>query len=455
MTAPTNFITARTIDRLAKVQGRHPVKDAKGLKLTVKPTGLAYWTYRYRFDGRETELSLGAYIGADPAEELKNAIAAHGEKRALVLKKTDPQGDRHAKRRAPVRAQTDTPTFGEAAEEHLKRRELNLDLRNAKHARQWRSTLEGLPDWFRNMKVTAIEPEHVYKAIEPTWTATPETGARLRTRIEAVLDSARDSKDTHPNPAVLAGWLKTQLGRKRVNKDPILGGRVHHLALPYRRIPELMAKLQTSPNITARVLQYIILTAARSGEALNATWDEIKREYEIDAVVDNKPTNWIAPMWEIPAAKMKMYRRHRVPLSSAALAILKHQENERGANPHIFPGARSMKPLSNTAIEDELKRLGFAKDTTIHGLRASFRSWAKSIGVPPELGEEALAHASGDNTVKAYDRDDVLARRIALMERWAEYCLGLKLLPKPEAVQAPSRSPRTAATRAERLEASP
>jgi hypothetical protein len=179
-------LTAKTLARLARIPGRHPVKDAKGLKLTVKPNGLCYWTYRYRLNGRETETSLGALSDMT----IEAAIIAHGEKQTLVRKKIDPQAGKR-RRHAPDARTNGAPTFGEAAEALLERYPREKEWRSVKHRRQWESTLLGLPEWFRKLKTDAIGPKDVYAAIAPTWAKTPETGSRLRGRIEAVLSPAR------------------------------------------------------------------------------------------------------------------------------------------------------------------------------------------------------------------------------------------------------------------------
>jgi integrase len=424
--AAQTTVTAKTLARLAKKPGRHPVEKAKdqGLKLTVKKNGLAYWTYRYRLDGRETELSLGAY---DNAMGLDEAIAAHADKRALVLKGIDPQEGKR-QRRTPVSTRGDVKTFGEAAEAYLEQCEREQRWRSAKHRRQWRATLMSLPEWFRRLKIPAIGSEEVYKALKPIWDRTPETGSRLRSRIELVLNSTYGPKDDHANPAAMSRWLKDKLGKKRVNKDSETGGRVHHRALHHNQIPALMARLRDRPSVPARALEFLILTAARAGEVRGMTWDELKPDYAED--VAEPIATWI-----VPAFRMKAFRQHRAPLSSAAVAVLEaRREQRKDGDALVFPGARPKKPLINNTLMNELKRLGFAALTTTHGLRASFRSWCKAMGVPFETAEEALAHAVGSQTSQAYDRDDRLALRVELMEAWARYCLSAPLsLPKPEA----------------------
>jgi integrase len=431
MTSPVAEVTARTIARLANEVGRHPVKDAKGLKLKVLDAKRRYWTMRYRIAGHETEISLGAYVGADPAQELKDVLKAHAAKRALLLEEVDPQ---ERKRRPRIVAKGETMTFGEAAEEYLVKYDQG-DTRNAKHRRQWRSTLGGLPEWFRRLKVDAISPKEVCQALETMWKKTPETASRLRGRIEATLEGVRAHDDMRPNPAAWSGWLKTKLGVKRANRDPETGLAVHHRALPHDRIPGLMAELGGRDNAAARALAFTILTAGRSGEVRGMTWDEIKYDYRGD---DNELPEPITA-WIVPARRMKMFRRHRVPLSRAAIAILETQERERGDSPFVFPGARPMQPLVDGTLMALLRSLELGRDTTVHGLRASFRSWCKAKGVPFQTAEAALAHVAGGKVVQAYDRDDQLALRVEWMKLWAQHCLGVPLLP------APRKSPRSAA----------
>jgi integrase len=438
MTKPVAEVTARTIARLANEPGRHPVKDAKNLKLKVLDAKRRYWTMRYRIAGHETEISLGAYVGTDPTQELKDVLKAHAAKRALLLEDVDPQ-ERKRRPRALV-AKGESLTFGEAAEEFLVKYDQG-DTRNAKHRRQWRSTLGGLPEWFRRLKVDAISPKEVYQALETMWRRTPETASRLRGRIEATLEGVRAHDDMRPNPAAWSGWLKTQLGTKRANRDLETGLTVHHRALPHDRIPGLMAELGRRGNAAARALAFAILTAGRSGEVRGMTWDEIKPDYRGD---DNELSEPITA-WIVPARRMKMFRRHRVPLSRAATAILEAQERERGDSPFVFPGARPMQPLVDGTLMALLRGLELGRDTTVHGLRASFRSWCKAKGVPFQTAESALAHVAGGKVVQAYDRDDQLALRVELMEVWSRHCLGVPLLP------APTASPRSAARTAAKV----
>jgi integrase len=225
-----------------------------------------------------------------------------------------------------------------------------------------------------------VEQNAVRRVLEPIWTRTPETASRLRARIEAVLAAAQVAGHIDadkPNPARWKGWLDHMLPNPRK-----LGERGHHPALPYADVPAFMASLSEPSNGptpgAARALMFTILTAARSGEVLNMTWDEVS----FDTAV-----------WTIPASRMKMGKEHAVPLSDSALAILRAQEAGRGNNPFVFPG-RPQRPLSAMAMSMLLRRMKV--DATVHGMRSSFRMWAADVAHAPfEVAEQCLAHVTG------------------------------------------------------------
>jgi integrase len=422
-------VTRHNHAKLAKILGRHPVKGAQGLCLKVISPTLRYWTYRYVLNGRESELSLGAY----PDMALAEAIAAHALRRSDVLNGVDPQGARR-KRRAPSLRSGSPMTFGEAADALFEKR--NGDWTNLKHAKQWKATLglppkgEGdgapakkrrpgvrLPAWFLARPINAIEPETILEVLGPIWKTKTTTARRLRCRIEAVLESTRGSKDDHRNPAAMTDWLRTQLGKPRDYSDPSTGGRPHHRALPFRRVPALMAELEARRTPGARGLMLLILTGARDGEIRGMQWAEIDTAYEIG---DSGVTE---PMWVIPPGRMKARRRHRVPLSGPAIGILERQRAETNSEGAVFPG------LAQQAFFEELKRIAIGGTaahllTTTHGLRTAFRSWCSSVGAPPEIAEDALAHSFGSQVTQSYARPDSPELRIELMSRWADFCMG-------------------------------
>ena len=414
------------LNRLAKTPGRHRIPDAPGLFLRVIDADRRYWTYRYRFAGRENEPSLGPY----PEISLGEAIAKHGAVRAAVLGGTDPLAGKRARRAAAAEAPASvTPSFGEAADDFLDRKESKGLLgKNPKHRAQWRSTLDSLPASFRALRVDRIGSQHVFDALDPIWDKKPETASRLRARIAAVIDFALGPEDERRNPAAWSGWLKTQLGSpKELGKiDRETGERVkrgHHAAMPYKDLPAFMDRLKDAPGVAPKALAFAILTAARSGEVLGMRWDEIDLDHTATATgPDGKDCTVAIPIWTIPAERMKAGEVHRAPLCDAAIAILK----EMREHPFVFPGQRPWRPLSNMALEMAMRRLG-AGEFTPHGMRSSFRDWVgDETHFQREIAEAALAHAVGDAAERAYRRGDALLKRLGLMKAWS-----LFLIPPP------------------------
>jgi integrase len=267
------------------------------------------------------------------------------------------------------------------------------------------------------LPVGAIDTGLVLKVLEPIWTAKPETAGRVRGRIEAVIDwaKARDYR-VGENPARWRGHLDKLLpARSKVRRVK------HHPALPYDELPAFMRALRAQEGISARALEFTILTAARTNETIGATWPEI---------------NLGAKVWTIPADRMKAERDHRVPLSAAALAILKRMAEFR-ENAFVFPGDRRA-GLSNMAMLEMVRGMNErraaagepkwidphqGKEIVPHGFRSSFRDWASErTNFPREVAEAALAHIEGDETELAYKRGDLFEKRRRLMDEWARYC---------------------------------
>lgn len=239
------------------------------------------------------------------------------------------------------------------------------------------------------------------KALEPIWTTKPETASRVRGRIEAVLDwaAARSFRDGE-NPARWKGRLDKLLpARSKVRVVE------HHAALPFQDAGAFMHDLRARPGIAARALEFLILTAARTGEVIGAQWPEIDLR---------------ARVWTVPAGRMKGGREHRVPLSVAVTAILERMARVRESD-FVFPGdQRAM--LSNMALLMLLRCMG-RRDLTAHGFRSTFRDWAaERTNFPNEVLEMALAHVVSDATEAAYRRGDLFEKRRRLMDAWAAYC---------------------------------
>jgi integrase len=242
------------------------------------------------------------------------------------------------------------------------------------------------------------------KAVEPIWHAKPETASRVRGRIESVLDwaSARGYR-RGDNPARWRGHLENLLpNRSKLQRVE------HHAALPYAQMAEFMAALRVQEGIAARALEFLILTAARTGEVIGASPSEIKDD-----------------VWTVPAERMKGGKEHRIPLSAPALEIIEKMKMEHPGN-FLFPGAKRGKPLSNMGMTMTLRRMERG-DLTVHGFRSTFRDWsAERTNFPREVAEMALAHTVTDKVEAAYRRGDLFEKRRHLMASWASFATAPK-----------------------------
>jgi integrase len=257
------------------------------------------------------------------------------------------------------------------------------------------------------------------KCLDPIWTTKPETDSRLRGRIELVLDWAtvRGFRKGE-NPARWRGHLENLLPKKTKVRQV-----VHHAALPYDELPAFMAQLRAQTPIAARALEFTILTAARTGEVLAATAQEIKDK-----------------VWIVPAGRMKGSKEHRVPLAAAALAIVERTTSETAdAGKFLFPGLKRGRPLSDMAMLKLLDRSGHG-DLTVHGFRSTFRDWAaECTNFPREVIEMALAHAIDSKVEAAYRRGDLFQKRRQLRDAWAAFCGAERVSGEVVAMRAPAR----------------
>jgi integrase len=334
-------------------------------------------------------------LGGLPEVSLADARKARDAAERLAREGHDPIDARNAARKPDE----GKPTFGETANALIGAKA--PEWRSSKHRQQWRMTLEtyAAPLW--GLPVDEVAIEAILSTLQPLWQRVPETAQRLRARIEAVLDFAKASGlRSGENPARWRGHLALILPKRQRL------ARGHHAALPFDNVPAFIAALREREAMAALALEFLILTAARSGEALGATWQEIDFSSEV---------------WIVPAARMKAGREHRVPLSGRAASILEKLSQAR-ASEFIFRGQRHGKPLSPTSLEMTLRRMKI-EGATIHGFRSSFRDWAGDrTEFQRETIEAALAHASGDATEQAYRRGDALQKRRALMKAWASFC---------------------------------
>jgi integrase len=401
----TGKLSARKAATLSN-PGRHG--DGAGLYLSISKgaTLRRRWVYLFTRGGRLREMGLGGFPEVPLA-----AARIEREKWAGVLRSG---GDPIGLRKAEKAASRGVPTFGKLADEVIE--DKGAEWRNEKHRQQWMMTLKEYAAPIRNRPVNEIETDDVLGVLRPLWLKRPETASRLRGRIEHVLDAARARGFRQgPNPALWRGHLDKLLPKH------LKVARGHHPALPYQKVARFVGEVRKCDAVGALAIEFTVLTAARTGEVLGATWDEIDLE---------------SAVWTIPAKRMKASRIHRVPLSGRAVAILKELEKIRSGD-IVFPGRKPGRPLSNMSMEMILRRMK-VQDATMHGFRSSFRDWVgNETHFPREIAEAALAHVVGDAAEQAYRRGDALEKRRELMEAWADYC-------KPDLVERKSTIQRKA-----------
>jgi integrase len=388
-----NRLTARAVATATK-PGLHA--DGGGLYLRVGRGGAKSWCLRYMLEGKAREMGLGGLSKVGLADARKKAA----EHRLLLVDKVDPIERREAANSAKKIEAARSMTFQDCATAYIKTHEAGW--RNAKHRQQWENTLATYVfPTFGSLPVAGVDVAIVMQVLEPLWRTKPETAGRLRGRIEAVLDwaRARGFRDGE-NPARWRGHLSNLLpARSKVRAVK------HHAALPYAETGAFMTDLRTREGVAADALEFLILTAARTGEVIAGRWPEI---------------DFAARMWTVPAARMKSGREHRVPLTAAAIAILRRLRGQD--EQFLFPGTKPGQGLSNMALLKVLERMGRG-DLTAHGFRATFKTWAtERTNFPRELVEAALAHVLDDKTEAAYQRGDMLEKRRRLMDAWVEFC---------------------------------
>jgi integrase len=393
---------AGTSNRLSAVEvkgidrkGMH--HDGGGLYLQVSARGAKSWIYRFMLDGRPREMGLGPVNIISLVEARKRAA----ECRRMRLDRIDPIEARRAKHGQRKLEAAKGMTFDACAAAYL---DAHSDSwRNAKHRDQWRNTLSSYASpVFGSLPVQSVDVSLMMKALEPIWKTKSETASRVRGRIEAVLDWATvRGYRTGDNPARWRGHLDKLLpARAKIQKVQ------HHPALPYDELADFMTTLRGEDGMAPRALEFLILTAARTGEIIGTRWDEVDLEEKI---------------WTVPGDRMKAGREHRVPLSRAALLVL-NQMHEIRERDFVFPGGKKGKPLSNMAMLAVLHRMG-RDDITAHGFRSTFRDWAaERTNLPREVVEMALAHTIENKVEAAYRRGDLFEKRRQLMEAWARFC---------------------------------
>lgn len=403
------------VETLVKTTGTYA--DGDGLYLRVNTdAGQCSWVLRYMLHGKARWMGLGPY----PLISLADARNRSRDARRLLVDKIDPISVRQDERAKAKQEVANRKTFAECAADFIDAHKASW--KNDKHAAQWPSTLKMYAyPVIGTLPVRSIDTALVLKVLKPIWNEKPETAKRLRGRIEKVLEAATVAGyRTGPNPARWQGHLEHMLA-----KPSSIRAVKHHEALPYGDLPDFMTELRRQEGTAARALEFLILTAARTGEVLGAQWSEI---------------DLAAKLWTVPAARMKASKEHIVPLSPRAIEILESVRPAGNLGGYVFPGRDGKKPLSNMAFLMLLRRMGHA-DLTGHGFRSTFRDWAGDRSAfDTQTIEFALAHGISDRTEAAYRRGTAIGKRGQLMSHWADYCtspvepVASKVVPIREAV---------------------
>jgi len=377
--------------------GRWSVGGVDGLGLQVTQSGTQSWVLRFRIGARQREMGLGSFptVGLAAAREKARQL------RSIVSDGGDPIAIVQARDSAALAERHTQKTFSEVAERYIAQHERSW--KNAKHQAQWAATLRTYAEpSIGKLLVKDIRPAHVIGVLEPIWITKTETATRVRSRIELVLDyaTARGYREGL-NPARWKGNLDAALP----NASKVAPVR-HHAAVAVKDAPSFIKRLRAQQGMGARALEFVMLTAARSGEVRGATWSEVDLE---------------AALWTVPASRMKSGREHRVPLSKEAIGLLGTLPGDHLPDDYLFPGMRG--PLSDMSLTAVLRRMKVA--ATAHGFRSTFRDWvSEHTEYSSEVAEMALSHAIGDKVEAAYRRGDLLAKRVALMTDWASFLAG-------------------------------
>lgn len=381
MTLEANKIKAMT------APGRY--SDGKGLYLVITEAGTKRWLHRYKCNGRRRDMGLGKFASVSLSEARSLVTDNH----KLIAKNIDPIDERNKPE------STKAPSFGECAKQVIASKRAGWS--NPKSEGQWASSLETYAKSLKRVSVDEISTEHVLKVLTPIWATKNETASRVRSRIEIILNWAKVKEyRAGENPAMWRGHLEHLLAKpSKVKKVK------HHSAMDYHAISDFMAELRTKKSISAKCLQFAILTACRTSEVTGASWDEIDM---------NNQT------WTIPAERMKMKKPHTVPLSSQAIELLESLPNQTG---WLFPSPHYGKHLSNMTMLNLLKRDMGYRALTVHGFRSTFRDWtAEETSTQNHIAEMALAHSLSSGVEKSYRRGDLISKRATLMQLWSNYC---------------------------------
>ncbi len=400
-------LSALQVAKLSK-PGLHG--DGGGLTLQITTTGAKSWLLRYMMAGKPFGMGLGPTHTVSLAEARQKALDA----RKLLIEGINPLVVRRQNQIAGALASARMMTFDQCAEAYILAHKAGW--KNAKHGDQWTNTLNTYASpVFGHLPVAEIDTGLVVKCLSPIWESKTETASRLRGRIESVLGWATTSGyRTGENPARWKGHLDNLLAT--ISKS---GRTKHHPSLPWQRIGAFMAALRAREGVSARAVEFAVLTACRSGEVRGAKWTEFDTAGKV---------------WTIPAERMKAKREHEVPLSDAALALL---ESMPKVGEIVFAGTKNQL-LSDMSLTAVIRRMNGddkpvwadanGEGVTVHGFRSSFRMWAaETTNYPREVAEHALAHQLPDAVERAYQRGSQFAKRAALMAEWSAYCATVQI----------------------------
>ncbi|HDZ8828296.1 TPA: integrase arm-type DNA-binding domain-containing protein [Aeromonas dhakensis] len=389
-------LTARTVEGLCKAGLPGMTNDGNSLYLKIGKGGGASWIYRYRQAGKLRDMGLGAYPGVNLAEARTLAFEA----RRITQQGGDPISEKRAIAKAAEDEARRAITFRELGDLYIQAHRAGW--KSVKHAQQWGNTLEHYAyPLIGKLQPSEITTEHILKVLQPIWQTKTETASRVRNRVELIWDSAKArGVVSGENPARWKGHLDALLPkRSKVRKVK------HHSAMPFRQVAAFINQLAKVEGMSSRALELLILTAGRTSEVLEATWDEIDLGRQ---------------EWVIPAERMKAGREHRVPLCKQAVSLLESLPRLQGS-PFVFPGKRSGRPMSDISLTMCMRRHGMG-EFTVHGFRSSFRDWAaERTSYPREICEMCLAHVVAQGAEAAYWRGDVLDKRRGLMGLWGQY----------------------------------
>jgi integrase len=389
MTIKLDYQTVKNL----KTPGRYTDALVKGLHIWVKSSGKKYAIFRYNFENKQHNISLGSF----PRLSISEARIKAQQYRDQIDSGINPMDIKNNTKKQSEQVQAKKITFREFATECIKTK--RAEWTNQKHGDQWEYTLEAFAYPIIGDKyLDEIVMEDMLEILTPIWTTKTETASRLRGRLEWIIAAATTRKlRSGINPAQWKNYLQTILPAPNKVKKV-----VHHKALPYRQVPKLITNLREMTTMASLALEFTILNASRTGE-----------------VIDGLRVEVVGDIWTISASRMKARKEHRVPLCQRSLDILAIAKAMDGESKYLF--SVKGKKLTNMAMTMMLRRAKV--DATVHGFRSSFRDWvSEETNHPSEVAEMALAHAIGNKVEAAYRRKDLLEKRRALLADWEAYC---------------------------------